>query len=412
MTLAKHIDKETIKAHKPKLKKLDSDFQLIDDNYYFIIEREKEIIGYAYVANEKNRYVIKCIFIKNSERFKSNGTKLLDAIIYWAESQNIEEIYADKNKNSDYFFKSNNFVENEKYLIRENLLKDKKRKVEGVKGTLISVGCNIMLAILKMTFGIFGQSKALFADGLHSLSDVVTSLVVLISIKFASIPPDENHPYGHGQIEAISGNSIGLILVVTAVLLLQENIVNLFQTKIYTMPKTITLYVVVFSIIVKYILYVYKIKMGHRLKNHAIIADAKDHKSDVMSSIGVLVGLILAIQINPVFDTVAGILVAVLIGKEGVGIIFDTSNKIMDKQEDDFLREIDTIVSRDERIENIHNLIMKSAGNKIYLSFHIRVDKDTTIEKSHEIVDDLVKNIRQKYPDVKGITVHTDPIRE
>jgi len=159
-------------------------------------------------------------------------------------------------------------------------------------------------------------------------------------------------------------------------------------------------------------MYVYKIKMGKKLKNEAIIADAKDHKSDVVSSVGVLFGLILAIKFNPIFDTIAGILVSFIIGKEGIGIIFDTSNKILDKQEDEILKNIEKIVMQDKRVNNIHNLIMKYSGEKIYLSFHIRIDKNTTIEKSHIIIDELVQNIKDRYEEVKGITIHTDPVRE
>lgn len=412
MIISNSIAFKDVKKYEKELLKSDEKF-ICDSNFtYFLLTEDKRILGYGIINNCEGKIFIKRIFVKKEYRFKSNGTKVLESIVYWAENNNIDKVYVERDEKSDYFFISNNFKCDANYLVLDNLLKDKKRKIEGLRGTWISIIVNIFLSIFKILFGIIGKSKALIADGLHSFSDVVTSIVVLISIHYASTPPDENHPYGHGQIEAISGNSIGLILVITSVLLLQENIISLFKTKDYVIPNKITLYIVTISIIIKYILYVYKIKMGKRLKNEAIIADAKDHKSDVISSCGVLIGLIMAIKLNPIFDTIAGVVVAFIIGKEGVGIIFDTSNKIMDKQEDGLLKNVENIVMQDERIYNVHNLIMKSSGDKVYLSFHIRIDKNTTIEKSHEIIDELVKKIKDKYEDVKGITIHTDPIRE
>lgn len=412
MLKIKKIEFKDISKYTTILNKLDSGFLFSENYVYFIATIDKKVCGYGIVSYAGEKVYLKRIFIGKEYRYESNGTALLNFILYWAEGQNIDRIFVKKDEFSEYFFISNGFHFKNNFLIKENILKDKKRKEEGLKGTIISMMVNVFLAIIKIFFGIIGRSKALIADGLNSFSDVITSIIVLISIYYASEPPDKDHPYGHGQLEAISGNSIGLILVITSVLLLHENISSIFKGKELIVPNVSTIYVVIISIIIKSILYIYKIRMGIRLNNIAIIADAKDHKSDVISSTGVLIGIFLAIKINPIFDIIAGIIVALLIGKEGVGIIFDTSNKIMDKQDDELLCDIKNIVMNDKRVYNVHNLMMKSSGNKIFLYFHIRVDKLLTIESSHIIIDEIVLKIRTKYDNIAGITIHTDPVRE
>ncbi len=146
--------------------------------------------------------------------------------------------------------------------------------------------------------------------------------------------------YGHGKIESIAGTIVGVLLVVTAFEMVVESIDGIRNIAGVEGPRMLAILVAILSIIIKYILYLYKFSMGKRLKNDAIIADAKEHKSDVISTIGVLVGITLAIFVHPVFDPVAGLVVSLFIAKEGFSIILETSNKILDTQDMELVEEL------------------------------------------------------------------------
>lgn len=382
------------------------------DSISFFMYKEGEEVAYASIKKESDKYFLREIYVVKSERFKSNGTKLMKQIFTYLAENNCDKFFVEKNITNGYFLKRTGFeIKNNLFEI-DGLLDSKKRQNEGMFGTVVSIVVNVFLSVIKIVFGIYGKSRALVADGFHSISDVITSIVVLVSIKLASKPADEDHPYGHGQIESISGNMIGLILIITALELIRDNITSIFKNEVKVMPKTLTLYIVIAAIVIKAILYIYKIRMGRRLKNEAIIADAKDHKSDVISSIGVLIGIILAIKIHPIFDMITGIIVGLIIGKEGFEIVFHTSNKIMDIQEKDFIEDVKEMIKQDPEVYNVHDIYMKNSGEKIFLSFHVRVDGDMTVKDSHRIVDRLMDKIKGKHSHIENMVIHVDPFRK
>lgn len=379
---------------------------------YFLFFESENPIAYAIIGKENNKYFLYDFFVKKEERFRNVGTNFLKNIFEELSKKNIDEFYLKDWGNNKYFFSRNGFVEKNGEIFIKNLMMRKKRQIEGIFGTIVSIVVNILLSIMKMAFGIIGKSHGLIADGMNSLSDVITSIVVLFTLKIAAKPADSEHPYGHGQVESIAGNMVGVVLIITSIQLIIENIKYIIIGKDKTAPEGITIIIVIIAIIVKYILYKYKMNMAIRLNNDAILADAKDHKSDVISSIGVLVGILLAINFSPIFDILTGILVAILIGREGLKIIIHTSNKIMDKQEKNFVDSIKDIVNNTEKVYNIHNLFMKRSGDKVYLAFHMRINEEMSVTSSHVIVDEVMTKIKNKYKFVEDIIIHVDPLRE
>ncbi len=234
------------------------------------------------------------------------------------------------------------------------------------------------------------------------------SIVVLVGVYLGNKPADEEHPYGHGKLESIAGNIIGVILVITAYSLIVENVLDYFRETVRYIPEKITLVIVLISIVVKYILYRYKYNIGMRIKNDAVLADAREHKSDVLSSVGVLIGILLSIYVNPIFDLLLSIGVGLIIGKEGLHIIFQTSNNLMDVQDKKLIKEVDEYVNSFGYIENAHDIRMKTSGNMIYLSLHIRLDGKMTIHEGHEISDDIKYSVLNKFEDVGDVTIHMD----
>jgi len=397
---------KTLEKFTEKLKELNSNILMNLDDKVFIILVEEEIIGYAVLGKDK---ILKDLFIIEERRYSSFGMRLIEFIKNYLSAKGVDEIYLDRYLENVVFFKKAGFKEwsGNVYKI-DGLMAREKRKRDGVRSTVLSIVINMFLAGIKIFFGIFGKSKALVADGFHSVSDIVGSVVVLVGIYLGNKPADEEHPYGHGKLESIAGNIIGVILVITAYSLIMENVLDYFRETERLIPENITLVIVVISIVIKYVLYRYKYNIGMRIKNDAVLADAREHKSDVLSSVGVLVGILLSIYVNPIFDLLLSIVVGLIIGKEGLHIIFQTSNNLMDIQDRKLIEEVDEYVSSFGYIENAHDIRMKTSGNIVYLSLHIRLDGKMTIYEGHELSDDIKYSILNKFEDVGDVTIHMD----
>lgn len=397
---------KTLEKFTEKLKELNSEITMNSNDRVFIILFEEEIIGYAVLGKDK---ILKDIFIKEERRYSSFGTRLIEFIKNYLSAKGVDEVYLDRYSENTIFFKKVGFKEWSGSLYKvDGLTAREKRKRDGVRSTVISIGINIFLAGIKIFFGMLGKSKALVADGFHSVSDIVGSVVVLVGIYLGNKPADEEHPYGHGKLESIAGNIIGVILVITAYSLIVENVLDYFRETERLIPENITLVIVLISIAVKYVLYRYKYNIGMRIKNDAVLADAREHKSDVLSSVGVLVGILLSIYVNPIFDLLLSVVVGLIIGKEGLHIIFQTSNNLMDIQDRKLIEEVDNYVSSFAYIENAHDIRMKTSGNVVYLSLHIRLDGKMTIYEGHELSDDIKYSILNKFEDVGDVTIHMD----
>ena len=397
---------KTLGKFVERLKELNPNILTDSDDMVFIILSEEKIIGYAVLGKDK---ILKDIFIKEDRRYSSLGTKLIEFVKNYLSAKGIDEVYLNRYSENSIFFKKVGFKEWSGSLYKvDGLTAREQRKKDGIRSTFISIVINIILAGIKIFFGMIGRSKALVADGFHSVSDIVGSIVVLVGVYLGNKPADEEHPYGHGKLESIAGNIIGVILVITAYSLIVENVLDYFRETVRYIPEKITLVIVLISIVVKYILYRYKYNIGMRIKNDAVLADAREHKSDVLSSVGVLIGILLSIYVNPIFDLLLSIGVGLIIGKEGLHIIFQTSNNLMDVQDKKLIKEVDEYVNSFGYIENAHDIRMKTSGNMIYLSLHIRLDGKMTIHEGHELSDDIKYSILNKFEDVGDVTIHMD----
>lgn len=410
--MIKIVDLKEMNEYEKEIVSIDGQFKINNDFIYFLMIKHEKILGYLALKNIKDEFYIERIFIKKDVRCNSLGSKLLWKVLEYVSSKNSDIIKICNNRPYEKFFIKHGFENNGDCLQLSGLLCSKKRKEEGVFGTVVSIIINIFLSGFKIIFGYIFNSKSLIADGFHSLSDVVGSIIILFSVFYGSQPADEDHPYGHGRIESIAGNIVGTLLVVTAGQLIYGAISDFWSSKEMVIPNRLSLLVAFVSIIIKYMLYIYKYRMGIRLKNDAIIADAKEHKSDVISTIGVLVGLLLSIKINPIFDPIAGIIVAFLIGKEGVSIIMETSNKMMNKQDNELRKEIKKYALSYDEVYNVHDLFMSYSGEKIYLSMHIRVNPNMSVYDAHEEADRLALSIEKNYEEVENVTIHIEPYYE
>ena len=391
------------------LKEMDEDFIYEVKGKYFLLTDKKNILAYALVLESADGYVLRKIFVKMEKRYQSYGTKLIDHIINYALKHGVDSVKIQDTEEESYFGKKG-FLREKDVLVYHGIQQKNERLKDSVKGTWISIFINVLLSVFKIIVGVFGKSRALIADGFHSMSDVVGSVVILFSIYFGNIPEDEDHPYGHEKIESIAGNIVGVLLVLTAFELVRDSVISLVKGVDFIVPSKITIFVALFSVIVKYYMYIYKKRIGLRTKSDAVLADAREHKSDAVSSMGVVIGLLLSIYVNPIFDTIVSILVSLFIGKEGIHIILETSNNILDKQDKVFLKKIEEYVYGSTEITNIHDILMRVSGHKIFLSFHIRVSKDMTVYEAHTLADDLKYSLLSDFEELRDVIIHIDYI--
>ncbi len=397
-------------SYVEKLKKIDSEY-LEEKADLYVLEKEDGIEGYALLREEGKRIKLLRIFVVEGKRYCSIGTKLLNHIKGIALRKNIDEVFIAYSKaDTVHFFEKNTFIKLEGGYSFKGIKKIKARTTEGLKGTWVSIIINIILSVLKIVVGYIGRSRALVADGFHSVSDVVGSFVILFSVHYGSVPEDEEHPYGHEKIESIAGIVVGVILILTAFELTRDSIISLIEGETKSIPSNITMVAAGISILVKYWMYIYKSKIAKNTKNDAVMADAREHKSDAISSIGVLLGILLSIYVNPIFDTVLSLLVSFIIGKEGFSILVETSDSILDKQDKKYLDEIEEYIKDEYDLSSVHDMLMRVSGNKVFLSFHIRLPKDMSVYDAHQVADEIHYGLLDKYKELRDVTIHIDYI--
>lgn len=391
------------------LKKCNPDFVLKNGNYY-LIEKRDTIIGYLLLNEINGKIMLEEIFIAQQYRYKSYGKNLLSFVIN-NELQRKKILYTSLKEIHPFLEKFGFKTENNYFLYDEHYQR-KERKKKNQKTIIFSIFWNSILAVSKIGFGIYGKSKGLLADGLNSLSDVGTSVGLLLGIHFSSLPEDEDHPFGHERIESVIGIILGLSMILTAFELGKDNIFTILDSTSFSTPDISTIWLALFSAIVKFIMYKQKERVAKSTNNMALLADSKDSRNDVFSSLGVIVGVLLSRYISPICDIVVGILVAILIFKEGVNTLLEVTDTILDKQDIEFLKEIKNYIYENTNISNIHDLKMRTSGDKIFLEFHIRISKDTKLYEAHKFTDELEKSIIQDFPQVKYIHIHLDCIME
>ena len=288
-------------------------------------------------------------------------------------------------------------------------LEREERYAEGEKVTWLGAAVNILLAIAKLIAGIFGRSEALIADAVHSLSDLLTDAVVLISIKVAKKPVDDCHPYGHGRVETVGTALVGLLLIAVSIGILWKAFDTMSRGVDYT-PTWIALFAATVSIIVKELMYRYTVGVGRKTGSSSIIANAWHHRSDAFSSAASLAGVGAAMMGWPVFDPIAAAFVTILIFKVGWDTVQGAFVDIIDTAVKKEIRnEIVDISLKIPGVKNYHELKTRKIGSEILVDIHIEVNPWMNVAEAHAIADNVRDAIMDNIEHVAGVLVHIDP---
>lgn len=279
-----------------------------------------------------------------------------------------------------------------------------------IKVSSISIAGNIILSILKMIASFIGKSQAMLSDAIHSLSDVLSTLVVIIGVKISSKQDDEDHPYGHEKLECIASIILSFMLFTTALGIGYAGLNSMLKPSEIQTPKVIALIAAVISIIVKELMFQYTKYNAKKIKSDALMADAWHHRSDALSSIGSLIGIGFAMVGYPIFDAIASIIICLLIIKVSLDIFKSAVNKIVDKScDENTLDEIRSIILSNENVLGIDSLKTRQFGNKIYVDVEISLDKNLTFIKAHDISEQIHHKLEKKMPAIKHCMVHANP---
>ncbi len=277
---------------------------------------------------------------------------------------------------------------------------------------------NIALAIMKFVIGTIGNSRALVADAVHSASDVVGSLAVLIGLKAAKLPPDKDHPYGHGKAESIAAIIVAVILFVVGIQIGYGSFKALFEP--IMAPSMIAVYAALFSIIMKEIMFQYKYKLGKKLRSDALIINAWEHRSDVFSSMAALVGIggavaggALGITQLVYLDPIAGILVSLLVmrmaWKLGKESIHNTMDHVLHEEEATVLRKLAESVEGVIQVDELH---AREHGYYVIVDMKIAVDPMLSVEEGHAIGKNVKESLMNQHKNVHNVLIHVNPYDE
>lgn len=277
--------------------------------------------------------------------------------------------------------------------------------------SIISIIANVLLAAFKLVAGVFAHSGAMVSDAIHSASDVFSTFVVMIGIKIAGKEPDEEHPYGHERMECVAAIILATILCITGLGIGKNALGSITggSTEI-VIPGVLALIAAIVSIIVKEAMFWYTRHYAKKIDSGALMADAWHHRSDALSSIGALFGIIFARMGYVMMDSIACLVICVFIVKAAYDIFKDAVDKMVDKScSTEVEDEIRAIVMAQDGVKGIDSLSTRLFGNKMYVDLEIRADGEKTLNETHEIAEAVHDSIEEKFEKVKHIMVHVNP---
>lgn len=275
----------------------------------------------------------------------------------------------------------------------------------------VSMIINTFLAVLKVVFGIIGHSAALIADGIHSFSDLITDIFAIIGNFLSHKPADDKHPFGHGKLEYLTSLGIGLIILVVGFSIVYNSV-----NKEIIIPSTLIILVSLFTIAVKLFLSNYVIKKGYEYKQNILIASGKESRTDVISSIVVLISSILIqfsnqITVLKYADIIATIIVGLFIVKVGFDILKENISTIIGEQETDeeLLKDVINIIKKEKQIIRIDKLNLIKYGAYFEVIGEVAMDENLTLKKCHDVIEKIEKKLRDFDEKNRYITIHVNP---
>jgi len=271
-------------------------------------------------------------------------------------------------------------------------------------GTLNLLG-NVGLLIIKLLGGIFGRSQALLADAVHSLSDVIVSLMMLVSLKVSSVPPDEDHHWGHGNIEYIASTIIGVLLICAATTIAMTAVFTIISGNMDN-PGILAVWAAVISIVANEILCRQGICVGEQMNSPVMIANAREKRSDAYSSLAALIGVFGARIGFEVLDPIAAIVVGFMIARFGLNTLLEGVRGISDRSFDkETLTGVKRLVLKEKGIRDIGRLRARQIGQKNWIDLEAKFDPEMKVSEVKSIIAGLRKSIMDRFDGIADVVI-------
>lgn len=295
---------------------------------------------------------------------------------------------------------------------------NKQRERDIYRITIVGSVLNFLLLVFKFIAGVVGHSAAMIADAVHSLSDFVTDIIVLIFIRISNKPKDKSHQYGHGKFETLATLIIGFILLLIGAGIAWNgvnDVIRVIEGEILPSPGGVALVAALVSIALKEALYWYTVIWGRKLQSNAVIANAWHHRSDSMSSIGTALGVGGAIFLGDkwtILDPLAAIVVSFFILWVALRLMKPCMDELMEKSlPEKVAQEIASIVNGFEQVGDLHYLHTRKIGNIYAIEFHIRMDGSIPLQEAHQTISAIESKLKAHYGAATHVIIHVEPYK-
>lgn len=297
-------------------------------------------------------------------------------------------------------------------------LNERKREHTIYRVTLGGSVVNFLLLLFKFVAGILGGSAAMIADAVHSLSDFITDVVVILFVRISGKPCDQDHDFGHGKYETLATTFIGIMLGIVGIGILwsgMEKIISVCRGQMLEEPGMIALVAALLSIVAKEILFQWTARVGRQVNSPAVVANAWHHRSDALSSIGTAIGIGGAIVLGPqwrVLDPVAAVVVSVFIIRVALKLFRPSIEELLEKSlpaEDE--QCIMHTILEEPGVSAPHNLRTRRIGNNRAIDVHVRMDGNTPLNIAHQATRNIEKRLRKQFGNQLFINIHVEPLQ-
>lgn len=296
-------------------------------------------------------------------------------------------------------------------------ISSEQRTRSGALAVNLGLAANILLAGLKTSIGILGNSPALLADGVNSTSDVAAYLVVAVFMRLSHKPADREHPYGHTQLESIAALVVGAFVITTAIAIFWDAVNTIYEQaigEIASVPAApIALYVALFTVALKIVLTVYTRRLGERAASPAVMALAHDHRNDVFSAAAASLGIFLGRLGYTWVDPLAGALVALVILRTGVQILRESASELMDTVPGEELENlVRQVAAESPRVQHLEAVHAHRFGPYLALNLTIGLDGSMTVAEGDQVATDLERRLADRVEFLRFIHIHFHPARQ
>ncbi len=293
-------------------------------------------------------------------------------------------------------------------------MKDESKSV-AIRISAVTIALNFLLTVFKFVAGIVGKSGAMLSDAIHSASDVISTIIVIIGFILSRKKSDIQHQYGHERLECVSALILAGILGVTGAGIGYTGLKTIVSQNYQTLatPTSLALVASVISILVKEMMYWYTVLGAKKINSSSLKADAWHHRSDALSSVGSLIGIFGAMHGVKILDPIACVVISLFILKATYDIVKDAVDKMIDKScDEETVARMTTLVMEQDGVKRLDVIRTRLFGNKIYVDIEISADENLRLKESHAISQNVHDAIEKEFPLVKHCMVHVNPYNQ